>query len=94
MSLGDVDVDERNETLWAVNMYDRALYKLPIGLNATAPTAGQITSYTIPSPNCVNGTGRPMGMKPYQGKIYVGGVCANEAITSTKGFTNMVGATN
>ena len=93
MSLGDVDVDETDQTLWAVNMYDRALYKLPIGLNATAPAAGQITTYTIPSPNCANGLGRPMGMKPYQGKIYVGGVCTNEAITSTKGLTNMAGIT-
>ena len=93
MSLGDIDVDENDRTLWAVNLSDRRLYKLPISTTAIAPAASQITSYTIPSPGCISGEGRPFGIKPHNGKIYVGGVCTSEQITSTAGITYFAGIT-
>jgi uncharacterized repeat protein (TIGR01451 family) len=77
-ALGDIEIGEDDSTLWAVNLANNSLYGLPIGFAPTAPAAGQITVTAVPSPSCTNGVGRPFGVKPYNGLIYVGGVCTAE----------------
>ena len=79
LGLGDIDVSEDDRTLWVVNLANQKLYGVPLALNATltpvAPTAGQVTSTDIPNPGCANGSARPFAVKPYNGLVYVGGVC-------------------
>ena len=79
-SLGDVDIGEDDSTLWTVNLADRTLYGLPLGTGPVpvAPAASQVISAAIPSIACTNGTGRPFAVKPFNGQIYVGGVCTGE----------------
>ena len=78
--LGDIDMGEDDSTLWTVNLADRTLYGLPIGNAAVpvAPTAAQVITSVVPTPACVLGTGRPFAVKPFNGLVYVGGVCTSE----------------
>ena len=92
MGLGDLDIGEDDKTVWVVNLANQKLYGLPIGLTPalvpTAPTAAQVVSTNVPNPGCVNGIGRPFGIKPHKGLIYVGGVCTGENLAPTAGVTN------
>ncbi|WP_019990283.1 SdrD B-like domain-containing protein [Rudanella lutea] len=76
MSLGDIDISDDERTLWVMNLFDKALYELPIGLPATKPTT--FTKHLLPTGGCVNGTLRPFATKYYRGKVYVGAVCSAE----------------
>jgi uncharacterized repeat protein (TIGR01451 family) len=77
-ALGDIDLSEDDSTLYVINLADRKLYVLPVGLTPTAPTAGQVSSFAVPDPGCVNGVARPFGVKVRHGLAYVGGVCTAE----------------
>lgn len=77
MSLGDISLSDDGKTLWVVNLYDQALYQLPMGPNGTKPTT--YTKHTLPNAGCVSGTLRPFATKFYRGKIYVGAVCTGES---------------
>lgn len=79
IALGGLAISEDDQTLYAVNLVDRRLYKMPIGLTPTAPAVGAITSYLVPTPGCTNGVGRPFAVKAHNGSIYVGGVCTAES---------------
>lgn len=83
ISLGDIDISEDEQTLWAISLTDRKLYKIPLGsaTNPVAPTAAQITKY----PSSGNLTGlsglvgtnlsadiRPFGLGVRNGLVYVG----------------------
>ena len=76
MSFGDIDISDNGKTLWVMNLADRKLYELPIGIPAAKPTT--FTAYTIPDPGCNNGVFRPWAIKFWRGKVYVGGVCTAE----------------
>jgi len=88
--LGDLEITEDGTQLYAVNLSDQKLYRIPINnptsTNPTANTAG-ITSFSITGSSSVcrtNSVFRPFALKSYRGKMYVGGVCTNESIpTST-----------
>ena len=87
-SLGDLDIGEDDKTLWVINLTDRKLYRIQNVDPNTPPTAGDgnITRYGPPAPSPACATGgvfRPFGLKPHNGKIYVGGVCTEEGSTST-----------
>ncbi|MCA0230654.1 MAG: DUF11 domain-containing protein [Bacteroidetes bacterium] len=76
VSLGDIDITEDEEFLYTINLATKKLYRVP----TTNPTAGNVTSWAIPTPGCVGGEWRPWATKTYRGKVYVGGVC--DAATS------------
>jgi uncharacterized repeat protein (TIGR01451 family) len=78
MGIGDLEITEDDKTLWLINLNDRKLYSVFINDPATTPTAANVNSFTVPSPNCVGGTFRPWAVKTYKGKVYVGGVCTAE----------------
>jgi hypothetical protein len=78
IALGGLAVSEDDQTLYAINLVDRRLYRLPIGLTPTAPAVGAVTSSLVPDPGCTNGVGRPFAVKAHNGLIYVGGVCTAE----------------
>lgn len=95
VGLGDIDLDEEQGILWAMSLGDRRLYRMDIGFTANVPSAA--TPFPLPDPGCVDGTFRPWAVKVYRGRIYIGGVCSNEAIDPypTVGgfidFPNLVG---
>jgi uncharacterized repeat protein (TIGR01451 family) len=78
MGIGDIDIADDDKTLWLTNLNDRKLYSIFLNDASSPPTAANVNSYTIPSPNCNGGTFRPWGLKFYKGRVYVGGVCSAE----------------
>lgn len=78
IALGGLALSEDDQTLYVINLVDRRMYKLPVGLTPTAPAVGAVTSYLVPTPGCTNGVGRPFGVKTHNGLVYVGGVCTAE----------------
>src|SRR5205085_7193636 len=78
LGIGDIDMAEDDKTLWLINLNDRKLYSTFLNNSAAPPTAANVSSFTIPTPNCTGGTFRPWGTKFYKGKVYVGGVCSAE----------------
>jgi hypothetical protein len=82
VSFGDIDVSEDEETLWVVNLHDKKLYELPVGVPAVAPSAAAVKSHAIPDPGCSNGEYAPWGVKFHDGLVYVGMVCTAETSQS------------
>ena len=48
VSLGDIDISEDQQTLWAMNLNDRQLYEIPIGVPPVAPPAVSINRFPVP----------------------------------------------
>ena len=86
MSYGGLAFSEDETTLWTVNMHDRRLYEIPVGIPAAPPVAADINSYDIPNPGCMDSSvmpavpapddHRPWAVEYYQGMVYVGLVCS------------------
>lgn len=83
ISLGGLAMSEDDSTLYAVNLYDKQLYRLPLGAapNApAAPSAANITRIAIPVPSsCPTSDFRPFAVSVYRGQVYVGAVCSAES---------------
>lgn len=91
--LGDLDISDDGTQLYTVNLFDRKLYRIPANVT---PTAANVASFTLPAPNPTCRTGsifRPFATKFYRDRVYVGGVCTNEAVTGTTTFTAAAGIT-
>ncbi len=91
VSLGGLAISEDESTLYVVNLFDKQLYRLPIGTapNApTAPLASNVTRTAIPVPSdCSSSDFRPFAVTVYRGQVYVGAVCSAES-TITGGLPN------
>jgi hypothetical protein len=74
VGLGDIDISDDENTLWTVNLFNRTVVRIDNVLSTPTSTELTITS----APNCDNGLFRPLGIKAYRNKIYVGGVCTGE----------------
>ena len=72
VGLGDIDISDDGNTLWAVNLYNKSLIRIDIS-GDTPVVLGETTLEGIPT--CTNGAFRPFALKFYQGKGYLGGVC-------------------
>ena len=79
VGLGDIDIEEETGRLWVMSLSDRTLYALDIGPSGVVPASA--TAYALPAVSCTDGTFRPWAVKSYLGRIYIGGVCSNEAIS-------------
>ena len=90
ISFGDMDMSEDGNSLWMVNLNQRALIKVDVS-NLTMTTTNPnvlpgslVNQYPISSianvPSCTNGTLRPYGLAFRNGKGYLGCVC--DAATS------------
>jgi len=81
-AIGDMDIGASDDTLWLINLTDRTLYSLFIGIPATAP-AGYSTATPIALPlgatSCAVGDVRPWAVEVYEGNVYVGVVCSAES---------------
>ena len=81
--LGGLALSDDERTLWALNLFTRQLYEIPIGFNAAgepqAPTLlSQVRIHSLPNPNCPNGQFRPFGVGFHDARVFVGGVCSGE----------------
>jgi uncharacterized repeat protein (TIGR01451 family) len=74
IGLGDLVIDPQDQNLYAVNLENSSLYRIPL----SAP--GQATATAIPDPGCVGGVWRPFsaGFDVVNNQLYVGGVCDAE----------------
>jgi hypothetical protein len=88
MALGDIDISDDDSTLYAMNLFDRKLYQIPI-----ANPSG-FSSFTAPDPGAgatgcpldaatpagqLNLNVRPFALKYYNGKVYLGEVCTAQS---------------
>ena len=82
--LGAVKISSDGTTLYTIGLNDRTIYTMPIGLTATAPTAGQITQTPVPNPGAdCPGTSvaalgpnvRPFALGMKDNVLYVGETC-------------------
>ncbi len=103
LALGGMDIAEDEKYIWAVNLYDRQLYKIPLGndiYNPVAPTAAdQIIRYPLYNKCDCDGNGgldnasgkdlMPFALKVYRGKIYIGMVCT--AMSTPDDFSKLKG---
>ncbi|MBK9961147.1 MAG: hypothetical protein IPP06_07350 [Saprospiraceae bacterium] len=79
--MGDLDINDNGDTLYAVNLYNRSLIVIAIGNPLNLPiTVDRVKEIPIPDPGCSTaGDWRPWGLKFKYGKLYVGGVCSAES---------------
>jgi hypothetical protein len=80
VGLGGLELSDDGRYLYTVNLYTKNLVKVDLqnAYTPVAPTAANITSYTLPAVACSNGSARPWALKYYRGKIYLGLVCSGE----------------
>ena len=81
MGLGGVDVSDDGKFMYAVNLFNKRLYRIALnGSPAAAPTAADTVSFPIPNPNCTKGVARPFAchIHPITGNIFVGVTCTGE----------------
>ncbi|MEM6455491.1 MAG: GEVED domain-containing protein, partial [Acidobacteriota bacterium] len=84
--LGDLDISDDGETLWAINLADRRLYEIPIGDPPTVPAAADVNRFDLPLPaSCVDAAinARPFGLAVHDDVVYVGTVCTAETTQNT-----------
>ena len=77
---GDIDISPDGQTLYAVALRDRRLYRIPV-LTSGTPSAAQVSALAIPAPApaCTNGVARPMALGFHDGRGYVGVTCTAES---------------
>lgn len=78
ISLGDMAISEDEKMLWVMNLSDRTLYSIQIGLPAHSPTAADVTAYPIPNPGCSNNDYVAFAVSVHDGHVYVGANCTAE----------------
>lgn len=79
--LGDLDLNDNGDTMFAVNMYNRSLIVIDLGNPFQLPiTSNRVHEYIIPDPGCSsNSDWRPWALKYQDGVLYIGGVCSAES---------------
>ncbi|MEL7021721.1 MAG: hypothetical protein AAGK47_08935 [Bacteroidota bacterium] len=103
VSYGDIDIDEENQVLWAVNLFERSLIAIDISTNLHQTSIPNvidgakvnryfIDSATSPSisglPNCIDGVMRPFGLTIHKGKGFLGVVCDGSALSQVDMSSN------
>ncbi len=80
VGFGDADVSPDDNTLWLVNLNQRALITVDVSSTSTYP--GTVKQYPMSSatglPSCTNGILRPWGLAFDKGRGYLGCVCSAE----------------
>ncbi|MCP4428201.1 MAG: hypothetical protein GY803_27245 [Chloroflexi bacterium] len=93
VGLGDIDISDDSQRLYAVNLNTRELVIMPLTYDVAGqpvpPSSGAISSIAIPVPAQCNGNGttaphpddwRPFALKSYDGQLYVGGICSAQTM--------------
>ncbi len=80
VGFGDADVSPDDNTLWLVNLNQRALISVDVSSTSTYP--GTVKQFLLSSatglPSCTNGVLRPWGLAFDKGRGYLGCVCSAE----------------
>ncbi|WP_157585430.1 SdrD B-like domain-containing protein, partial [Runella zeae] len=74
--IGDIDLSDDGKTLYLTNLFDKKLYAIDVA------TKTVISSWIVPQ-TCSNNDVVNMGLKYYQGNVYVGQVCTAETSQNT-----------
>src|SRR5579859_3778717 len=90
VGIGGLDISGDDATLYAVNLFDKKLYSIPLGAPPAAPLAGTPQAIAMPAlPNCAAEDARPFAVRWHQGTVYVGEVCSAESsqeISQVQGY--------
>ncbi len=99
VGLGDLEISDDEQTLYAVNLNTRELVIMPLTFDSNgqpvAPAPGDVTTEAIPVPTTCDGDGvsepaatdwRPFALKYFDGTLYVGGVCSGESMIAGLGL--------
>ncbi|MDX2135321.1 MAG: SdrD B-like domain-containing protein, partial [Saprospiraceae bacterium] len=83
--LGDIDISSDEDSLFAINLFNKSLVTIAIGNPAVFPVpSNNVSEVLIPNPNCSNTSDwRPFALKYYKGKLYIGGVCSAQSSQNT-----------
>jgi uncharacterized repeat protein (TIGR01451 family) len=96
--LGDLDLSQDGNTIYAVNLNDRRLYAIPTtgALNASTIFSYPIPTAGLPTPGgtastCAQDDVRPFGVGvDGSGTVYVGGVCSAESTANRNNLRGYV----
>ncbi|UOG93986.1 MAG: hypothetical protein L3K52_08700 [Candidatus Thiothrix sulfatifontis] len=81
---GDIDLTPDGGLLYAVNLFDKKLYAIPVSMvngNVTAGTASLISfPASITTDRCSGGDWVPGAVKVAQGSVYAGITCTGESV--------------
>jgi hypothetical protein len=74
---GKISVSEDDTKLFAVNLFDRSVYVIPINQSGTTVTAGAATILTFPNgtTDCGSNDWRPGGVVQHDGTVYASITC-------------------
>jgi uncharacterized repeat protein (TIGR01451 family) len=79
---GDIDLSADGKTLYAVNLFDKNIYAIPVTGSGSAITAGTANLISFPSTVssglCSNNEWVPGGVKTYRNDVYVTVTCTAE----------------
>ena len=84
IGLGGLDISGDEQTLFAMNLFDKKLYSIPLGAPPAAPKAGTLLGAAVPTPSgCAHDDVRPFAVHWHRGKVYVGVVCSAQSTQQT-----------
>ena len=69
--IGDIDMAEDDSALYVVSLAAKKLYRVALPADGSAPTSAEVTDLGLGSGAC----DQPFGLKPSDGKVYVGVTC-------------------
>jgi len=84
MSLGDIDISNKDQLLFVMNLHDKKIYEIDIETKTVS------NSYDTPDPGCSLGTWRPFAVKFNKGQLYIGGVCDGSTGGTNSNLTGYV----
>ncbi len=98
IAIGDLEISEDEQTMFVMNLNNRTVYVLPIGLPATVPAASAIRALPITLPSgaraCAANDLRPWALEAHRGLLFVGVVCSAQSSQNTADLTAYVLRTN
>ncbi|MCF0075665.1 T9SS type A sorting domain-containing protein [Dyadobacter sp. CY261] len=78
IGLGGLDISDDSRFLYAVNLYDRCLYRIKLHADGSSPTVRDVKKYELPFKSFSGGNARPFAVKYHNGEVYLGVVCDAE----------------
>lgn len=79
---GDIDLSTNGKTLYAINLFDKKIYAIPVSGSGSSLAAGTATPISFPSSVtsglCSNDEWVPGGVKTYRNEVYVTVTCTAE----------------